>query len=137
MPSRTGFQQLARLRLHEAEVLLDAGFHEGAVYLSGYAIECALKARVCTLLGVKDYPEGKLKPVYGVHDLSQLLLLAGLGSSLEVESARLRGNWRTVSTWHPEWRYNVGVLSTPGAIEFLDAVRDTQHGVLAWISKSW
>jgi len=43
---RIKLQQLAEVRLKDAEVLLTAGQWEAAYYLLGYCIECALKACV-------------------------------------------------------------------------------------------
>jgi hypothetical protein len=41
---RQDFQGLAAVRLKEARVLLEARCWEGADYLGGYVVECALKA---------------------------------------------------------------------------------------------
>jgi hypothetical protein len=43
---RATFQQLAELRLAEARALHAEGLYSGAYYLAGYAIECALKAKI-------------------------------------------------------------------------------------------
>lgn len=42
--NRSDFQKLTELRLTEANALLGAKCYEGAYYLTGYAVECALKA---------------------------------------------------------------------------------------------
>jgi HEPN domain-containing protein len=42
--NRTDFQEIAELRLKESKALLATGFAEGAYYLAGYAVECALKS---------------------------------------------------------------------------------------------
>ncbi len=42
--NRSDLQNLATIRLRDAEVLLDNGRYDGAYYLLGYVIECALKA---------------------------------------------------------------------------------------------
>jgi hypothetical protein len=42
--TRTDLQQLADARIAEANALLAAGLWDGAYYLAGYAVECALKA---------------------------------------------------------------------------------------------
>ena len=42
--SRSDFQWLAKTRIREAKALLDNGLFDGAYYLAGYAVECALKA---------------------------------------------------------------------------------------------
>jgi hypothetical protein len=40
--NRADLQQIAELRLQEARTLLTGGFPDGAYYLAGYAVECAL-----------------------------------------------------------------------------------------------
>jgi len=42
--TRIDFQTLADKRLREAITLFDAAHYDGAIYISGYAVECALKA---------------------------------------------------------------------------------------------
>lgn len=42
--NRSDFQDLAQIRLAEAAALLQAERFDGAYYLAGYAVECALKA---------------------------------------------------------------------------------------------
>jgi HEPN domain-containing protein len=50
---RRDFQQLSRIRAREAEALLKLGLSDGAYYLAGYAVECALKA--CIAKGTRRY----------------------------------------------------------------------------------
>src|SRR5579862_2473206 len=45
--NRTDFQELAEVHLQNAEALLKARLYAGAYYMSGYVIECALKACIC------------------------------------------------------------------------------------------
>ena len=56
---RTEFQAVARMRVREAKVLLDAGDSPGAYYLVGYSIECALKACVARQVRRCDFPADK------------------------------------------------------------------------------
>ncbi|HYP09337.1 MAG TPA: hypothetical protein VER03_24140 [Bryobacteraceae bacterium] len=44
--TRQDLQELAEMRLADAEALLVAGRYSGAYYLAGYAVECAIKAHV-------------------------------------------------------------------------------------------
>jgi HEPN domain-containing protein len=44
---------MAMVRLKEANVLLRLGLSDGAYYLAGYAVECALKA--CIAKGTRRY----------------------------------------------------------------------------------
>ncbi len=79
-------------------------------------VEFALKARICQLLDVNEYPSsGKLKTAYAVHDLSQLLLLSGLKNKMSAGDIKLRTNWFLITPdssspdqkmiWTPEIRY--------------------------------
>jgi hypothetical protein len=45
--------RLARARLEDAKALLAATRYDGAVYLCGYAVEVALKARTCRAIKVE------------------------------------------------------------------------------------
>src|SRR4051812_39346061 len=98
-------KDLALVRVDEAEALFAAGLYDGAKYLAGYAVELALKARICRLLEVDEYPDmGALKRVYAVHDLDQLLLLAGLQKAVGLVEQPLFDNWSTAILWNPESR---------------------------------
>lgn len=62
--NRADLQVLARLRLAEAKVLFDNRRYEGAYYLLGYAIECALKAYIAKQTKRYDFPEKNLLMTY-------------------------------------------------------------------------
>jgi HEPN domain-containing protein len=132
-------KDLALLRLEEAEALFAAGLYDGAKYLAGYAVEFALKARICRLLEVDEYPDtGALKRVYGVHDLDQLLLLAGLRKAAGLIEQPLFDNWSSAILWKPESRYNAaGSVTREAAEATLNAIRDSTNGVLTWIKTVW
>jgi HEPN domain-containing protein len=139
MATSQQLKDLALLRLREAEALFEAGLYDGAKYLSGYAVELALKARICRLLDVDEYPEkGELKRVYAVHDLDQLLLLAGLQKAVDPTKNLLFDNWSTAVLWRPERRYDApGSVTRENAEDTLNAIRDTTNGVLTWIKTLW
>lgn len=139
MPTRQELKDLVRLRLKEAESLFGAGCYNGAVYLGGYAVEVALKARICRLLGVEIYPDGgRIRGAFAVHDLDQLLFLAGLKRKAELLKDPLLSNWATTVPWNPELRYSPqGKISKAEALEILNAIRDPEHGVLRWIKSYW
>jgi len=50
MITRTELRNLAKARLKESKILFDSKQYDVATYLSGYAIELALKARICRTL---------------------------------------------------------------------------------------
>src|SRR5579859_7559760 len=107
--TRKDFQRLARMRLSDARVLLMSGNNEGAYYLAGLAVECALKSAIARKTRRYDFPP-KPKVVYGVydHDLNKLLVAAGLDTVLDAAVAAnpvLRANWAVVKDWTIESRY--------------------------------
>jgi HEPN domain-containing protein len=81
--NRFDFQQITELRLEESRALLAAGFSEGAYYLAGYAVECALKSCIAKRTREHDFPDKKLVNDSHTHDLTKLLQLAELKVNLE------------------------------------------------------
>ena len=136
--SRKQLQTLAKLRLREAEALYNAEFYDGSVYLAGYAVELALKARICRLLKVTEYPL-EAGTSFKVHDLEQLKVLAGLSAEVSViKNIDLFNNWSKAVTWDPEQRYQApGKHTAVTAKVILDSIRAKPNGVLTWLSKRW
>jgi len=58
--NRIDFQKIAELPPSGIQVLLAAGFPDGASILAGYAVECALKACISKRTREHDFPEKKL-----------------------------------------------------------------------------
>src|ERR1039457_2278627 len=76
MISTKDLRAIARTRLSDAEVLLAAKRFDGAFYICGYAVELALKARICRTLKWSGFPENE-KDFKGfrsvkTHDLAVL-----------------------------------------------------------------
>lgn len=80
---REGFQRLAQSRITEAQSLLGAGLASGAYYLAGYAIECALKARICQLFVAQELPDRRTVERSYSQNLVELVKVAGLGDELD------------------------------------------------------
>jgi hypothetical protein len=140
MATRRQLQELALLRLQEAEALFSSGLYDGCAYLCGYVIELALKARICATLGVGDYPEkgSRMREAMKSHVLDDLGLLAGMGHDLTSARPALVANWSSLIEWRPEWRYNPkGSYDRISAQKLLDAVRSRPDGVLTCISARW
>jgi hypothetical protein len=140
MATRLQLQELALLRLQEAEALFAIGLHDGCAYLCGYVIELALKARICATLGVKEYPDkgSRLREAMKSHGLEDLGLLAGMGHELTPARPVLLANWSLVIEWKPEWRYDPkGSYDRATAARLLDAIRTNPDGVLTCISARW
>lgn len=140
MATRLQLQELALLRLEEAETLYASGLYDGCAYLCGYVVELALKARLCAALGVTDYPEkgSRLREALKSHILEDLGLLAGMAHELTSSRPVLLANSSLVNEWRPEWRYEPkGSYDSKAAERLLDAIRTKPDGVLTCISARW
>ena len=119
--------------------MLDAGCHEGAYYLTGYAVECALKACIARKTQQHDFPDRKLVSQVFTHNLSSLVRAAGLESDLigEIRShPDFSDNWEVTKLWAEESRYDPNI-SAQAAQDLYNAVADPTAGVLAWLKKYW
>ena len=76
--NRKELQEIAQIRVREAETLLHNGHFEGAYYLAGYAVECALKVCIAKQTHEHDFPDLKWARKVYTHNLEDLLSLAGL-----------------------------------------------------------
>lgn len=136
--NRADLQRLAELRLRESKALLAAGFSEGAYYLAGYAIECALKACIAKRTQEHDFPEKESRNYYS-HDLEELLGFAKLRIELD-EGMRtnpaMKTNWIIVQDWSEESRYDRNKTEQEAA-ELLKAIEDQAGGLLPWLRQRW
>jgi HEPN domain-containing protein len=135
--TRSDFQALAELRAKEAGVLAKNGNEEGAYYLGGLAIECALKACIAKKMKRHDFPlaPADATKVYK-HDPTQLLRLAELESDLDKAIKRDRAlakNWSVVKDWKVESRYETSGLKGTD----MEAAVNSADGVLQWIKQRW
>ena len=137
--NRSDLQRLADVRLHEAYALFTASSFDGAYYLAGYAIECALKACVAKQTREFDFPDKRLVERSYSHNLIQLLEVAGVKAAFEeagVEDQGLRESWGVVQNWSEASRYALDVTEK-SAQDMLAAVGDEVSGVLPWLKKYW
>lgn len=109
MISSKDLQSIANDRLLDAEVLFKGNRYDGAVYICGYAVEVALKYRICITLNWTAFPSTKKEfenyRSLKVHDLDLLLSFTGIESRIKSNSL---ADWSIVSKWDPEKRYDVG-----------------------------
>jgi HEPN domain-containing protein len=142
--NRNDFQQLSELRAKEAKALLAAGFPEGAYYLAGYAVECALKACIARKTQEFDFPERKRVNDSHTHDLGKLLVLAGLSEDLQLEfagDAAMEWRWGIVRDWSEESRYEMFQGSEAERIQratlMINVIGARYGGVMPWIKQRW
>jgi HEPN domain-containing protein len=136
--NRDALQQIAKMRVQEAHVLLEAGHFAGAYYLAGYAVECALKACIAKQVKQYDFPDKKLANEAFTHDLKKLIRVAGLSRKLEDDrktNKAFNHNWAVVKDWNEPARYEVGI-SESQALDIYASITG-EDGVLPWIIKQW
>ncbi len=136
---RSDFQRLATTRVTDAKALLAAGQHQGAYYIAGYAIECALKACLCKQFKLYDFPDKRLVTDSYTHNLDDLVRLAGLRPALAANiqaHAAFESNWAVVKDWSEHERYNT-TRTQLEARDYLSAVIARKQGVLAWLKQHW
>ncbi len=135
---RRDLQELSRLRLKEAKALLNLGLNDGAYYLAGYAVECALKA--CIARGTRRYefPDRKRVESSYSHKPLDLVRVAGLEDEYRDEIGKnpeFRKSWDIVQAWSEQSRYRKH--RPESARELVEAVGGRTHGVISWITLHW
>jgi HEPN domain-containing protein len=136
--NRADLQKIAEERIGEAEILLNAGKWSGAYYLSGYAVECALKACIAKLTKSEDFPDRKFVQDSWTHDIMGLVNTAGLQAVWQADCSadpELSGRWKTVRDWKESSRYQFKTEAQ--AKDLYEAITNPTHGVLPWIKRHW
>jgi hypothetical protein len=99
-------KKIAKGRLMDAEALFRAGRYDGAIYLCGYAVEVALKARICRTLKWLGYPSTRKEfegyQSFRTHELNILLHLSGVEAKIGTKHL---AEWSVVATWRSTVRY--------------------------------
>src|SRR5207245_9905070 len=118
--ARTDLQRIARSRLGEAKALFKSRHYDGAAYLCGYALELALKARVCRHLKWDVFPENQAESRWSqalkTHDLAALLELSGVQNRIK---STYVADWSFIhSNWSPEDRKSTRLNSSHGSISY-------------------
>lgn len=118
-------KHLARGRLRDAKALFRAGRYDAAAYICGYAVEVALKARICRTLKWPGFPESNKEfehfQSFKTHRLGTLLSLSGQEERIR---ARYLPEWTLVSPWDPAIRYQlIGTTQREDARLMLEAVK--------------
>ena len=106
MITQSELKQISRPRLEDSDVLLRAARYDGATYLCGYALELALKAKICLTLGWPGFPSTKTEfenyRSFRTHNLDVLLSLSGVEQEIKT---KFLTQWSVVTNWDPEVRY--------------------------------
>jgi len=135
---RRDFQELSKVRLKEATALLKLGLFDGAYYLAGYAVECALKACIAKRTQRFEFPDRKRAESSHSHSLRDLIRVAGLEEARRERADQdpdFRRSWEIVESWSEQSRYSRNIPESAQVL--LAAVGDRRHGVISWIKLQW
>jgi HEPN domain-containing protein len=136
--NRIELQEISEVRLRESRALLTAGFAEGAYYLAGYAVECALKACIAKRTQEHDFPEKKFVNGSHTHNLKTLLQLAELKTELDTiieTDPAMESVIDRVQEWSETSRYQRKTAQEAAAL--LKAIEEGKGGLLPWIPLHW
>ena len=118
-------------------MLIQNGRLEGGYYLTGLAVECAMKACIAKNTGRYDFPPtpNAIKDIY-THDLVKLIGAAKLKTALDADRRRnssLNNKWDVVKDWNINSRYATSGLDA-GALYKAVAGK---NGVMPWLRRHW
>jgi HEPN domain-containing protein len=130
---------LATSRLEEAHALLENKLWTGAYYMTGLAVECALKSCLASAVKQHDFPDKRFVNDMYDHNLEKLFKLNGaLWAALQADmrtDAKLNVNWSTVKDWDDDKRYDV--VEELEARGLYEATTEAGSGVMEWIRGRW
>ena len=118
-------------RLKEGKLLLDKRCFSGAYYLSGYVVECSLKACIAKQINLHEIPDKSFVNEFYVHDLNRLIKLADLEEYRKKEkkdNKDFQENWSIVKDWNESARYKE--WTEVEATELYKAIVNQKGGVL-------
>ena len=135
-------------RLADSKVLLDNRRYGAAIYIGGYALELALKFRICQIMKFNGgFPETKSEfntyyadtrktflrsTIWELRDIRhhQLpILLRYSGEQVTVEMGYGTA-WDAVKNWNPEMRYTNPIIRKQKATDFLRNCRNIINAIM-------
>ncbi len=135
-------RELIDQKLKDAEALINKKRYSTAIYILGYAIEVALKLKICKLLKFSQgFPENKTEfgiyqnnaktqnLLYGAivqlkdikhHDLNKLLFYSGVEYQIKLNYL---AEWNLIVDWNPDMRYKIQKFLKKDALEKANATK--------------
>ena len=138
MLTKNDLQKLAEIRLEDAILLLQHNKASSAYYLSGYAVELAIKACAAKLFQNNTIPDKNLVNALYTHSLEQLMATSGLLPDLknDIKTDSVFGaNWGVVTKWNESSRYEF--WDPMAAASLIGAINDNDRGVFQWVKSHW
>lgn len=136
-------------KLKDVDVLIANRRYSAAMYLAGYAVELALKLKICKIFKFeKGFLENKAefslyqnsvksqKLLVGAitqlrdirnHDLNKLLFFSGVEYTIK---SKFLNEWNLVSGWDPEIRYKLQKVLKKEAVNNVEAIKIIVKNIL-------
>lgn len=138
MLTKHDLERLAQTRLDDASLLFAGGRYSSSYYLTGYAVELAIKACIANLIPANAIPDkGFINAIY-THKLDSLLSTAGLRPHFDTDAKtdlQFAVNWSIVNNWSQDSRYQFWDQFSTATL--LTAINDPNHGVFRWVQTHW
>lgn len=149
MISKKEIRELINLRLKDADALITKRRYSTAIYISGYAIELALKFKICKIFKFKQgFPENKTEfTIYQNNIKSKQLLLGAVTQIKEIKNHDLNkllfysgaeyqiklnylSEWNLIVSWNPEMRYKIQKVLRNEALLKTKAIKTLIQNIL-------
>ncbi|MDD5189473.1 MAG: HEPN domain-containing protein [Dehalococcoidales bacterium] len=122
MLDRNELKKLSKERILESEILYLHKKYDISSYLCGYAVELALKYRICKCLKWIGFPETKSEfedvKFLKTHECENLLLLTGKKDQMKTN---FMTEWSVVAKWNPDGRYHpLGTITKAESRDMID-----------------
>ncbi len=138
MLTKKDLENLAEMRLGDANLLLQNQRASSAYYLAGYAMDLALKVCISKQIQSAVIPDKAFINEIYTHKLDKLLGLAGLRTQFDSDSRinpQLDANWAIVTKWDEQSRYKL--WDPLEAESLIKALNDPSYGVFQWVKRHW
>ncbi|MCP9751006.1 hypothetical protein [Ferruginibacter sp. HRS2-29] len=148
MIPKSTLKLLINKRLLDSKALLTGRRYFACIYLAGYALELALKYRICGIMKFtngfpEDVPEfntyysdtrkillrSTIREIRDIRHHKLPLLLRYSGEQFNVESY-FGAEWDAVKFWSPESRYTNPIIRRQKAAEFLQSTRTIINAII-------
>jgi hypothetical protein len=149
MISKNILRELISEKLKDSDILIDNRRYASAVYMAGYALELALKLKICKIFKFgQGFPENKAEFIFyqnsvksqpllaGTitqikdirnHDLNKLLFYSGVEYQIRLN---FLNEWNLVVSWEPEMRYKVQNVLKREAVNNVKAIKTLVQNIL-------
>ena len=149
MISKKILRELIEQKLSDADILIANRRYASAIYISGYALELALKLKICKIFKfAQGFPENKTEFIFYQNSLKSQPLLAGTITQIkEIKSHDLNKllfysgvevqiklnfltEWNLVAGWDPEMRYKIQKVPKREAVKKVTAIKIIVQNIL-------